>query len=235
MGVELITFDAGNTLIHAYPSVSRIYSEVSAELGAPVAPETFENIFLPAYRKHTSRLHASPGRRGDEEERVLWRSITRDLFDSIPVLRHGVDFETWFERLYDRFGAAETWRTYGDAEETLCELKYAGYRLGLISNWDTRLRRIAKGLQILQYMHAVAISSEVGYRKPDPRIFEVVRRYVAVEPGAALHVGDLVEEDVEGARKAGWRAVLLDREGRTDPPEGVPRIRSLREIWNHVR
>jgi putative hydrolase of the HAD superfamily len=49
-----------------------------------------------------------------------------------------------------------------------------------------------------------------------------------VEPAEALHVGDKVDNDIEGAAAAGIRGVLLQREG--DPPAGVEWIRSLREL-----
>lgn len=234
MAIELITFDAGNTLIYADPPVTQIYSDVSRELGANVAPEVFERNFLAAYRKHAGELPLEGGRRDDAQDRNLWKRITRELFDSVPELAGSVGFEDWFNRLYEIFGSSRTWRYFEDAEETLCELKYAGYKLGLISNWDTRLRRIAKEMRMLNYMHAVAISSEVGFRKPHPNIFETVREYIDVPPEQALHVGDLEEEDVEGARRAGWKALLLDRKDEREPPGEAAKIRSLTEIWDYL-
>jgi len=52
--------------------------------------------------------------------------------------------------------------------------------------------------------------------------------YAGVEPGEALHVGDKVDNDIEGAAAAGVRGVLLQREG--EPPPGVEAIRSLEEL-----
>jgi putative hydrolase of the HAD superfamily len=68
----------------------------------------------------------------------------------------------------------------------------------------------------------------VGEAKPSPRVFVRALAVARVSPGEALHVGDKVDNDVEGARAAGVSAVLLQREG--DPPPGVEAVRSLREL-----
>ena len=52
----------------------------------------------------------------------------------------------------------------------------------------------------------------------------------AVEATDALHVGDSLTDDVEGARKAGIRAVLLAREGKQPPPPGIAAIRALDDL-----
>jgi len=49
--------------------------------------------------------------------------------------------------------------------------------------------------------------------KPDKGIFEVVERQLGVEPGACVLVGDHPLNDVVGAKRAGWRAVWIDRDG----------------------
>jgi len=68
-------------------------------------------------------------------------------------------------------------------------------------------------------------------RKPDPRAFESLVTALRVPVRDIAYVGDSVPSDVEGAIRAGLRAVWLDR--WTDPwlpPEGVVRITSLLEL-----
>jgi putative hydrolase of the HAD superfamily len=74
----------------------------------------------------------------------------------------------------------------------------------------------------------VVTSAEVGAPKPNPRVFERALGIAGVEPEEALHVGDKVDNDVEGARAAGIRAVLLQREGQA--PADVEAISSLGEL-----
>lgn len=219
MSVKLITFDAGNTLVYAYPSLGEIYSTVSREFGAEIAPEKFMRGFGPAY---------APGAR-DEEDRAMWRRITRSIYSAIDELRP-VEFDAWFERLYERFGKSDAWRTFDDVAATLPELRRRGVKLGLISNWDSRLRSIVAGLGLAEFLSVIKISSETRARKPDPLMFRQAEAEAGVAPFEALHVGDLVSEDIAGAHTAGWHAVLIDRMGQSRPRDGYRVIRSLTEL-----
>ena len=89
-----------------------------------------------------------------------------------------------------------------------------GLRLGIVSNTGRTpgvvLRRILARHDMLRYFDAGAISysDEVGFRKPDPRIFARSLQALGVEPGRALHIGDNPHADVLGARKVGMRTAL---------------------------
>jgi len=95
-------------------------------------------------------------------------------------------------------------------------LRARGLRLGVISNWDTRLPELLRQLDLARRLDVVAYSSAVGVEKPDSRIFRRALRELGVEPRAALHVGDSRLEDLEGAIAAGMRALLLVRGSRPD-------------------
>jgi FMN phosphatase YigB (HAD superfamily) len=73
-----------------------------------------------------------------------------------------------------------------------------------------------------------ASSAVVGAAKPAPAVFQDALRLAGVGPDEAVHVGDSLEGDVDGARAAGLRAILLQRHG--EPPEGVETITSLAEL-----
>jgi len=74
----------------------------------------------------------------------------------------------------------------------------------------------------------------VGYTKPHPEIFRIALREVGVEASEAVHVGDLYEADVMGARNAGMKGILVDRDG-TQRSSDCPRVRSLPEIYQFIR
>jgi putative hydrolase of the HAD superfamily len=84
-------------------------------------------------------------------------------------------------------------------------------------------------LGIAELFDTVTISSLAHAAKPSPKIFELALEQHAVEPGEAMHVGDSLRDDVEGATKAGLAAVLLARHGKQTPPS-VPAIRTLDEL-----
>jgi len=206
-----VFFDAGHTLLFAHPDLGTVYAETTARFGARIPGTSFVQAFGPVFKEY-SRKYASSGRASDAEDYAMWREITREIHGRVPELSR-VPFDAWFEALYVRFGEPEVWRLYPDVDSTLRLLRERGVRLGVVSNWDTRLRKISAGLGLDRLVDFIVISAEVGSRKPDPGIFQEALRRAGVGAAEAIHVGDLLEEDVEGARRAGVRAVLLDRKG----------------------
>ena len=85
-----------------------------------------------------------------------------------------------------------------------------GLPLVVVSNSDGSIGRGLAEVGLRPYFSAVVDSAEVGFEKPDPRIFEHAIRHAGVSGRRALHVGDLYDADVAGARAAGVHAVLLD-------------------------
>jgi putative hydrolase of the HAD superfamily len=112
---------------------------------------------------------------------------------------------------------------FDDAVPALEELRARGMRLVVVSNWDWSLTDVLGSAGLLPLLDGVITSAEVGAAKPDRRIFEAGLAAAGCSAAEAVHVGDSVEHDVEGARAAGIRPLLLAREGGGD-------LRSLAEL-----
>ncbi len=101
------------------------------------------------------------------------------------------------------------------APEVLESLKSEGYRIGLISNTGRTpgetIRRVLDGYGILKYFCVTVFSNEVGYIKPNRRIFERALSGLGSGAANAVHVGDSALLDVYGAREAGMRAILFSK------------------------
>lgn len=96
-----------------------------------------------------------------------------------------------------------------------------GTALVVVSNWDVSLHEVLRDTGLAPRLDAVLTSAEEGVAKPDPELFaRALARAGGVEPVAALHVGDSVEHDVDGARAAGMRAALVT--GGAAPPPVPP-------------
>ncbi len=107
-------------------------------------------------------------------------------------------------------------RLFEDALPTLQALRQA-YHVGVITNGagddhDDSQWSVLRHLGLLDLVDSVWISDEVGFRKPDPRLFEGVLEEVGVDPSEAAHVGDSPAHDVAGANAAGMTSVLLWRQ-----------------------
>jgi putative hydrolase of the HAD superfamily len=123
--------------------------------------------------------------------------------------------------------SAIRFRAYPDAAPALSVLRGRGVRLVCVSNWDYALPEVLERCGIADELDGVVTSAAVGARKPDPAIFAAALEVAGCGPDAALHVGDSQAEDIEGARAAGIRALLIDRGGNGD-------VASLAEIEAHL-
>lgn len=220
MTLRAVLFDAGHTLLRAHPSVGEIYAREAEALGASVDADALGATFSKVFGENESALAANsmgvPA--SDAQDAAMWRSIVHKVHARVPELR-GLDPEAWYRRLYESFGRADHWRLYPDVEETLKGLRSRGLTLGIISNWSTRLRSIARETGLEALVDFIVVSSEVGVRKPDPRIFQFALERAGAAPSEVVYVGDQVEDDVRGAQRVGIRPILIWR--KPGHPDGV--------------
>jgi putative hydrolase of the HAD superfamily len=127
---------------------------------------------------------------------------------------------------------------YPDAAPALQGLRRRGLRVVCVSNWDYSLPGVLERCGLAPALDGVVSSAAAGARKPDPAIFTRALEIARCTTAEAIHVGDTPQEDVEGARAAGIRALLLEREPGDDGNTGAQpaaRITSLREIDDHLQ
>ena len=111
--------------------------------------------------------------------------------------------------------AANSITLYDDVVPTLAHLRDAGFKLAIVSNWDTPLDPLTERLGIAEYFDAIVASHDARVRseKPDPHIFNYALAAVGISAKETVHVGDTYEADIVGARSVGIRPILLDRDG----------------------
>ncbi len=227
--VSAVTFDAGGTLVVPDPSVSAIYSEVFSQHGIASDPVSVEIAFRRAWRKFGIE---GRGPTNEAREITKWRRIVAATLEGLDPPD---DFDALFDDLWQTFSEPRRWRVREGGVEVLSHLNARGIRLAVLSNWDSRLRPLLNGLGLAEYFEAFFISSEIGWEKPHPRIFQVAAAHFGLPASGILHVGDSIEEDFEAARTAGWNAVLIDAENvehLSNAPlrDGLPKITGLRKL-----
>ena len=133
--------------------------------------------------------------------------------------------------IYDEWAACRHFTLYEEVPEVLRSLHRDGYAIGLISNTQRSLTEFERHFA-LEGLFAVALSSsDHGYMKPHPSIFEEALRQANVAAAEAVMVGDSVPHDIEGARRLGMRGVLVARSRLSmDCPPDIPVIHNLREL-----
>ena len=134
-------------------------------------------------------------------------------------------------QIYAEWAACQHFFLYDDVAPALRDLAGRGLKIGLISNSHRCLASFQQHFELEGLITTAVSSSEHGYLKPHPSIFEAALKLAGVEPGESVMVGDSVAHDIEGARRVGMRGILVHR--ADTPPAGevdVPVIRDLSEL-----
>jgi putative hydrolase of the HAD superfamily len=139
--------------------------------------------------------------------------------------------DAWFAEYLRHYRAA--WRAFDDALPALSALERAhpSIALGVVTNGEgepQRAKLAAIGLG--ERFPVVVASGEAGVAKPEAEIFALACERLGVEPAQAVHVGDRLDLDAEGAAAAGLHGVWLDRLGTGPGPAHVVRISTLHEL-----
>ncbi|HEX6083623.1 MAG TPA: HAD family hydrolase [Thermoanaerobaculia bacterium] len=213
--LRAVAFDLWETLITDTPELSREQERLRLT--------RMEEIL-------TAHGHGALADRIEHAYRALWHRC-HDLYWSSDVdvpcrrqIEHFLDElqlvvrdETMLEALEDAYAGAALEilpRTVEGAVELLAELKSRDLRVGLISNTGRTpgsvLRAILDALGLAPHIDVMVFSNEHGQCKPQPSIFEELRRGLDVAYEEMMFVGDNVYVDVHGAQRVGMRGVHFD-------------------------
>ena len=221
--IAAVTFDVGGTLIEPWPSVGHVYAEVAAGFGLTgLEPAALNRGFATAWKR----------REEHDYSRAAWQSLVNKTY-ALAGAAHPSD--ECFHALYHRFEQVEVWRVFEDVQPTLEALRGQGIRMAVVSNWDERLRPLLGELELARWFDALVISHEAGHVKPAPEIFLRAAEQLNLPPEHILHVGDSAREDVEGARRAGMQAALLDRRAKEGGGTTVSTLASLPQLLETLR
>jgi putative hydrolase of the HAD superfamily len=122
---------------------------------------------------------------------------------------------------------------YPDVVETLAKLKAKGTKLGIVTNGTSRdFQQILSGLDLKDWFGVVVGVDACRKAKPDAEIFRYALNKLNVQPEEALFIGDSVQYDFEGARRAGLRPLLINRNGKAQARAET--VRSLTEVLAYV-
>jgi putative hydrolase of the HAD superfamily len=214
----VVLFDALGTLVELQPPAPRLRARL-AEAGFDVSAERAEAGIRAEIAYYLVHHLEGADRKSLEDLRDRCAEVLRQALEV-----DGLDHATARRAL---MGALE-FRPYDDAIPALNELRAGGYGRLVVSNWDCALPDWLGPPGLLDLVDGVVTSAEVGAAKPDARVFRRALELAGVGPDHAVHVGDSPDNDVRGARAAGIRPVLVQRDG--EPPPGLEHVRSLREL-----
>jgi putative hydrolase of the HAD superfamily len=220
-GIRTIFLDAGGTLIH----LDRAFILKALE---DVGVEKDEAAFLIADQSAREQ-RAAAIRRGEVlDDASSWRIYAARLLELLEATGDAATEVS--TRVKQRHRAGTLWTHVEPGTlETLAQLKDRGFTLGVVSNADGRVASFLELVGINKYLDFVVDSGAVGVEKPNPRIFQIALEQARSSPDQAVHVGDVYEVDVVGARAAGIEPIMLVSNGGPEPKD-VRVIRSFTEL-----
>ena len=223
-----VFFDVDFTLIYPGPTFQgEGYQASCARHGIVVDPRRFAHAVV----------SAAPLLDGPEDspyDAEVFVAYTRHIIEQMGGQGAGID--PCAREIYAEWATNHHFELYDEVPFALRAIADVGLRIGLISNSHRCLRSFQEHFDLQHLVAGAVSSSEHGFMKPHPSIFEAAMQLVGVLPAESVMVGDSVRQDVEGALKAGMRAVLLHRGDQPHPRSsglvevGVPTIGSLVEL-----
>jgi putative hydrolase of the HAD superfamily len=209
---QVIFLDAVGTLFGVRSSVGAMYAQVAQGEGVELDGAAINQAFYQAFTTATPLAFAE-----QEPEKIRelefqwWRNLAVETFTLAGSIEQFPDFDKFFLTLYDYFATAQPWIVYPEVVTALTHWRSQDIKLGIISNFDSRIYQVLTALELMDFFSSITISSEAGAAKPDSQIFTTALGKYNCLPTAAWHIGDSLQEDYHGATQAGLRGILIKR------------------------
>lgn len=224
--IQAVVFDMGGTLIPASgpPTAYKIHQKI---LHAHGVSRSLESIAA-AHRKAEETLNIKQLIYLKEHFWIKFNSIVLeelDVKENRLKIAEAIDRE-WWSHLKPT--------VFPDVPPALNTLKSRNIKLGVISNClENELKRNLEKSGLQNFFDITVGVDTFQSIKPEKTVFLQTLAQIGVAPDKALYVGDSLEADYEGAKKAGMKALLIDREDKVKDNR-VEKIRSLNEIHTHL-
>lgn len=213
--LEAITFDFWGTLVDSGHNLMAYRIDLLCQQLRDVTVERVTEAYEESWRRFCEGLNMGFGLGGA----TLLSMTLGMLGDSISPPDHSMMLRAWQEAILN-----DPPPFLGGAKEVLCDMRARGLMVGLISDTGVTPGRVIRQMlgraEALTLFDWLTFSDEIGVTKSGPHAFAGTLRALGVRPDKALHVGDLPETDVRGAKNAGmYAALVLEISGRRD---GIP-------------
>lgn len=220
LDADVLLLDAGNTLVFLDAAAA---AQVLDDAGIELTAERLAATMGAAHRGYAERVTSG----GSHEDG--WRSFMATWLRATGVSAAAVPAAIdHLRREHDRFNL---WRRLpADVRPALAAARQAGLRLGIISNSEGQLLALLDRLELTDAFDVVLDSGVEGLRKPDPALFHRATDRLGVAPSRCLYAGDIPEVDVDGARRAGMKAALVDALGLHPAYDDAPRFESTASL-----
>jgi len=219
---QYIYLDIGDTVLHLRQSPGEIYLDLINSFGMDIsgiesikANEAFykawkylDNKFQkPDYRdRYSFHPKGSIG---------FWNDLIAFFLNSLHLPNH----DSLRKYIFESFETGEHWEIEPSFFELVHLAQENEIKMGVLSNWDNRLRNLLKKKEIYDYFDDFIISGEIGFEKPSSEIFMAAEKRIGRSGDSILYAGDKLSLDWIPASERGWKAFLFLSEWKNQPAQ----------------
>lgn len=221
---QAVFFDVDFTLIYPGPAFQgEGYREFCARYGMDVDPARFAAAV-------SSASHILDREQDAVYNPQIFVDYTAHIIRAMGGC--GANVEPCAAEIYQEWALCQHFLLYDDVQASLEALADREVLIGLISNSHRSLDAFQEYFELDGLIDVAVSSSQHGFMKPHPSIFEAALKLAGVTAAEAMMVGDSLTQDIDGARRVGMRGVLVRRseDAGDDRNVDVPVIRSLAEL-----
>ena len=237
MPIRAVLFDLGDTLFRLDPIGPSIQDDLSRLIHerTPLRSDDADGVT----RALSDRIRSYANGLGDGSE-LREIDIAAEASRLLRAAGSTEEGHSTGEAVANLFSEADIarFRPADDCATRVEAFRNAGLRLAIVSNTSSSpalLTAYLTRIGLASLFETIVYSVELGWRKPDPRVYTAALAALDVAPAEALFVGDRILQDVAGPQAIGMRAVLThefrqEAPGSAQPLAVVNRLGDLHEV-----
>lgn len=224
-----VFFDVDGTVLHLKEPISSTYNRILQKHGFFVSEESIGSFMSKLWKEQNQKYlkTAKNHKTSVDEEIQFWISFASDVIS--PFVSSDVRNYIATE-IYEHFKKGSSRFVDKQFLSAASSLKRQGAWIGAITNNDMRTHTVIEELNLSKVFSYVFTAGELGIKKPSIDIFKRAQETTPLPASQLWYVGDSIELDCEPAIKAGWNAILVNRDNKVITNSKIKSVNGINEV-----
>lgn len=229
---HFLFLDVGDTLLHLQKDPAHVYYRILRDHGIINQTTPLSKLkagFVHAYQHMVAKNppdHLDRYQNHSRGNDGWWHELISVFLQKIGSNQQFT--EPVFREIISEFSRTDTWKIDAGFDKLLAFCGEQQIQLGIISNWDLRLRPLLTNMGLIDSFEIILISAEFGYEKPSEKIFQQAAKLSGRAAQYLTYVGDKPDLDFYPSQKLGWDSYLIS--AKNPCPQHLPCINNLADL-----